>query len=134
MSLHSKAYLAEVASRTIDLGGSASRPSTGEFLPDQDLWCFPKYPSKTAILPFSANLPEELQKFIVVNSSLLNQPDCWLGTWLNPNTRDFYLDIATGVEDFEEAKTYAIQAGKTENRQVVAIFNPLKKRTIFLNS
>lgn len=125
-------YLETVIARTLQNGGTASKPSSCEFLPVQDLWCFPKYPSKTAIHPPSVNLLDELRNFITKNEVPLNEDDCWLGTWINPQTGEYYLDIATGIEDLETAKEIAIQAGKAEGRQIVAMFNPKKNETVFL--
>ena len=125
-------YLETVIARTLQNGGTASKPSSCKFLPVQDLWSFPKYPSKTAILPPSVNLLDELRNFVAKNEVPLNEDDCWLGTWINPQTGEYYLDIATGIEDLETAKEIAIQAGKAEGRQIVAMFNPKKNETVFL--
>lgn len=125
-------YLTNVIEKTLQEGGSASKPSSRMFLLIQNLWCFPKYPSKTSILPPNVNLLDELRSFISVNEGLLNQDDCWLGTWINPQSGDYYLDIATGIEDLETAHTFAIQAGKNENRDILALYNPAKQQTIFL--
>ncbi len=132
MPSHYKTYLAEVAARTLQSGGTASKPATYEFLPVRDLWCFPKYPSKTIILPSTADLLKALQEFIEDNKALLNEPDCWLGTWVHPETGEYYLDVSTGIQNVEEAKRTAIQAGIIEGRQIVAMFNPAKNQTIFL--
>jgi len=127
-------YLAEVARRTIQEGGSASKPSSCTFLPILDQWCFPKYPARTSILPATIDLVEELRKFISRNEAYLNEDDCWLGTWINPQSGEYYFDVSTGIEDQETAITSATQAGKEEGREVVALFNPKQNRTIFLKS
>ncbi len=132
MHLQHRTYLEEVTVRTMQAGGTASKPDTGEFLPARDVWCFPKYPSKTVILPSTADLLNALQQFVEENETLLSEPDCWLGTWVNPKTGDYYLDIATGIQDLEEATRAAIQAGIVEGRRIAAIFNPVKNQTIFL--
>ncbi len=126
------AYLKELAARTLQNGGTASKPATCEFLPDQDVWSFPKYPAKTAILPPTINLLSELRDFIARNEAFLNEADCWLGTWINPQTGNFYFDVATGIADLETAKRKAIQAGKADGREIVAMFNAKRNKTIFL--
>jgi len=125
-------YIAEVASRTLKNGGSASRPSTCIFLPVVDLWCFPKYPAKTVILPSTINLKAEIKKFISVNEIYLGESECWLGTWVNPKTGDYYLDVATGFESLAEAQKKAAQLGAKEGRKIVALFNPKQNQTVFL--
>jgi len=133
MNQRFEVYLAEVAARTIKEGGTASKPHVCEFLPVQDLWCFPKYPSKTIILPQTANILDALRRYIAQNETALNESDCWLGTWVNPQTGDFYLDVSTGIAGLEKAKRIAIQVGKQEGREIVAMFNPMQNQTIFLN-
>ena len=127
-------YISEVKRKTVEEGGSASKPSSCIFLPIQDLWCFPKYPAKTFILSPHVNLAKELIFFIEKNSTFLNEEDCWLGTWVNPQTGEYYLDISTGIENLEAARSFAIQAGKKDAREIVAMFNPKQQRTIFLKS
>ena len=132
MDTRFEAYLIEVAARTINEGGTASKPADREFLPARDLWCFPKYPARTAILPPTTDLPKALWEFIQQNAEVLAEPDCWLGTWVNPQTGDFYLDVATGLKDLDEAISFAKQAGSAEGREVVAMFNPKRDQTVFL--
>jgi hypothetical protein len=125
-------YLSEVAARTMRDGGSASKPSTGKFLPARDVWSFPKYPSRTAILPHTVDLVSELRQFILRNEAELNEDDCWLGTWIHPHTREFYLDVATGVTDLEEARNTAMQVSAADGRRIVAMFNAKRGETVFL--
>ena len=132
MNAHFESYLEEVATRTQQDGGTASMPSSCIFLPIRNVWCFPKYPAKTAILLPSVNLIDELRDFIAKNERSLSEKNCWLGTWVNPQTGDYYLDVATGIKDLETARRLAIQAGKNEGREIVALYNPKKKQTIFL--
>ncbi|HNF94796.1 MAG TPA: hypothetical protein PLQ75_09120 [Anaerolineales bacterium] len=127
-------YINEVTRKTIQEGGSASKPSSCIFLPIQDLWCFPKYPAKTSIFPPHINLAEELKNFIEKNITFLDEEDCWLGTWVNPQTGEYYLDISTGIENLEAARSFAIQAGQKDGREIVAMFNPRQRHTIFLKS
>jgi hypothetical protein len=125
-------YLKAVAEKTLKDGGSASKPALCKFLPAQDLWSFPKYPAKTIILPPNANLIDELRNFTIRNADALNEEDCWLGTWIHPQTGEYYFDIATGVENVDKAREIAAQAGRRDGRKIVAMFNPRKKQTIFL--
>lgn len=126
-------YLENVVARTLKEGGTASHPFHCKFLPVRDLWSFPKYPSKTAILPPTVDLLDALKDFISRNEPFLRETDCWLGTWINPNTGEYYLDIATGMADLSEAQRAAKQAGENEGRKIVAIFNPQLHQTIFLD-
>jgi len=126
-------YIREVIARTLCDGGSASKPNRLEFFTARDLWCFPKYPARTAILPQTVDLASEIKEFITKNSSFLEEEDCWLGTWVNPHSGEYYLDVSTGVHDLAMARQLAMQAGKREGRNIVALFNPQKSQTIYLN-
>lgn len=128
----SEMYIQQIVLQTLQHGGSASKPRTFTFLPVMDVWSFPKYPSRTLILPGTADLSKELKSFIIKNQIFLDEEECWLGTWLHPQTGEYYLDIATGVEDLEEAYQLALKAGQKEGRQVVAMFNARQNRTVYL--
>ena len=97
-----------------------------------DVWSFPKYPSRTEILPPTVDLETELRKFVIQNESFLSEADCWLGTWINPRTGDYYLDIATGIAELSEARRAAKKASLTEGRKIVAIFNSKRNETVYL--
>ncbi len=125
-------YVLEVAITTLEKGGSASKLNTYQFLPPVDAWGFPKYPGKTVILPSHVNLFEELKTFIQMYRSVLLEADAWLGTWINPSTRQCYLDITTSHEDLDEARKEAIERGKQEGRKVVALYNSKRDQTVYL--
>ena len=125
-------YILDVVIATLENGGSASRIDTYQFLTPVDTWRFPKYPSKTAILPPDACLSMELKKFIDVNKTFLQEPECWLGTWINPYTRHFYLDVTTSCKDLEIARKTAIDISSKEGRKIVAIYNSKLDQTVYL--
>lgn len=125
-------YLKRVVEETQKHGGTASKPETMEFLPPRDVWSFPKYPSRTAILPPRVDLKTELRAFILRNEMKLNEDDCWLGTWIHPQTREYYLDVATGVVDVNEARRLAGLVSIQDGRNIVAMFNSQRDETIFL--
>lgn len=128
------AYLQAVVTRTRHEGGTASKPATYEFLPPQDIWCFPKYPSQTSILPSDVDLHQALKTFISEHANALAEEDCWLGTWVHPDTHEVYLDVSTGISDLESARVAALHYGMNEGRPIVAMFNPKQNQTIFLES
>jgi len=105
---------------------------TWKIIPRQDNWLFPKYPSKTRILPYGINLKSSIIEYLDNNTEWLLESDCFLGIWLNPKSKEFYFDITTT----ENNKDIAIQRAKKisvlEGRNIVAIYNPLKKKTIYL--
>ena len=128
----SEEYVLRVAAETTKNGGSASKLNEKKFLPILDIWSFPKYPSRTAILPPTVNLATELRQFITENEVFLNEPDCWLGTWVNPRSGEYYLDIAMGIAGENEARETAMKISIEDGRKIVAIFNSKKNETIYL--
>ncbi len=125
-------YVLEVAIATFQNGGTASKLNDYQLLPPMDAWQFPKYPSRTLILPPESNLVEELKKFIFANQMFLREPDCWLDTWINPQTHCFYLDITTSCNDLETAEQMALKISAREGRRIVAIYNSMRKETVYL--
>lgn len=125
-------YIEEIIRRTLYEGGSASNPEKFSFYPPRDLWCFPKYPSRTDILPRATDLVQALKEFLERNKDVLKEEDCWLGTWLNPKTDEVYLDVSTGCEDLEAAQKLTVQVSSLEGRRIVAMFNPKQNKTIYL--
>jgi hypothetical protein len=127
-----KIYIQNVARATFEHGGTASKLEGYERLPLMDTWQFPKYPSKTVILPPEADLVEALKSFISTNEGFLREPNCWLGTWINPQTRCFYLDITTSCKDLDEARRLALEISAREGRKIVAIYNSVRKEIVYL--
>ena len=121
-----------IAAATLKDGGAAFELNSYRFLEPMDIWSFPKYPNRTAILPGTTDLIAALGDFITKNERFLREPDCWLGTWIHPQTGDLYLDIATGREDLDEARQSALEASQRDRRKIVAIYNSHKKLTIYL--
>ena len=125
-------YVLDVAIKTLEKGGTASSLDAYQFLSPVDAWCFPKYPSKTVILPPDMNLLNELKKFIEVNETFLRESNCWLGTWVNSHTKHCYLDITTSCKDLESAKQMAIDISIKDGRKIVAIYNSKLEQTVYL--
>ena len=125
-------YIQEIADSTLRNGGVAFKLDTRQFLPPMDVWTFPKYPGKTAILPHNIDLIAALRDFIFANERFLREPDCWLGTWIHPQTHEFYLDISTSCADLQTARKTALEASQREGRKIVAIYNSKRQKTIYL--
>lgn len=125
-------FLLEVAIATLEKGGAAARLDTYSLLPPLDVWSFPKYPARTSILPAEIDLVGALRDFVRANESYLREPDCWLGTWINPQNHCFYLDIVTSRPTLAEARQAALEASQREGRAIVAIYNSMRNETVYL--
>jgi hypothetical protein len=75
---------------------------------------------------------QALRAFIDDNQRSLCEPDSWLGTWIHPVTRYCYLDITTHRADLDEACRVARAVGMHEQRPIVALYNPKRRQTIYL--
>ena len=127
-----ESYIRQVARMTLEQGGTASKPETGEFLPPRDSWSFPKYPQRTIILPPEADLVKGIEEFVSENEAYLKETDCWLGTWINPRTGCYYLDIATSCDDLERACGIARETSLREGRKIVALYNSKRAQIHYL--
>ena len=127
-------YVLEVCIATLERGGATSKLDTYEFVPSIDAWGIAKYPGKTVILPPEANLPQEITAFIHTNEAYLQQPDCWLGTWIDPCTGNCYLDITAIYPCLEEARCEAIALSRTAQCRIVALYNFKSGQTLYLEN
>jgi hypothetical protein len=125
-------YVLNVATATLEKGVTASKLDTYQFLAPVDAWGFPKYPGRTVILPPEADLVEALKAFITDNESALREADSWLGTWINPHTGQYYLDITTSRQDLAEARATARAISLREGRKIVALYNSKLDQTVYL--
>ena len=125
-------YVLEVVADTLANGGTASRLDDYQLSPPVDAWEFPKYPDRTMILPAEADLVDELRKFIAANETHLREPGCWLGTWINPQTGCFYLDITIRCNDLDEARKLALEFSERAGRRIVALYNSRCRETVYL--
>ena len=125
-------YLALVALRTIEEGGITSHPVTYTFLEPIDAWGFPQYPSKTVIVPPSSILFDAIQAFVEQNMHYFLKSEVWFGTWIHPQTNACYLDITTSHENLNTARRLAQEASEQEGRKIVALYNSLRRQTIYL--
>jgi hypothetical protein len=127
-------YALSVTIATIEQGGVTSHPCTYQFLAPVDAWSFPKYPSKTVIVDPTMDLYLAIRSFVARHLSLFDEPDIWFGTWINPHTQHCYLDITTSHADLRQAQLLAQQIGQQQGRQIVALYNTLRKQTVYLEN
>lgn len=126
------AYIREIAEATTERGCVASQLDTLRLLPPVDEWGFPKYPDRTVILPPDADLVVGLRRFVAANETLLREPDCCLGTWIDPGTLHCYLDITTSRANLADARRAAEDAGEKNGRKIVALYNSKRGELVYL--
>ena len=125
-------YLEKLKRTTLERGWAVSSPATGAFLPPTDAWGFPKYPDRTVILPPDADLGGALEAFIRSNAAFLAETNCWLGIWVNPETKNIYLDITTGCSDLDEALRVTARLNAASRRKIIAVHNSSRDETVYL--
>lgn len=126
-------FILEVAIATYVDGGATARIDTREFLGLVDKWGFPKYPEKTAILPSDTDLVTALKVFVQENETYLIEPNVYLGTWINPQNNQYYLDIMAAYDSREEALRLAKEHSRKGGRRIVALYHFLTDETYYIN-
>jgi hypothetical protein len=125
-------YLLDVCISTLERGGVTSKLDTYQFLPSIDAWAIPKYPDRTVILSPHKDLQQAIKSFIIQNEACLKHPDCWLGTWIEPVTRNCYLDIATLYFCLDDAVQEALALSNQGQRKIVALYDFKRGQAIYL--
>ncbi len=125
-------YLERVRELTLEQGWTVSSPVTEGFLRQADAWGFPKYPDRTVILPPDADLIAALGSFIVTNTVFSQETNCWLGTWVHPETGKIYLDVTTSCKGLEATLRQVAQINTVSKRQIIAIYNSSLDKTVYL--
>ncbi len=74
----------------------------------------------------------ELRAFIHLNRIYLLEAGSWLGTWIHPSSRYYYLDITMSCENLEEARKKALEVSEEEGRKIVALYNSKREQTVYL--
>jgi len=118
--------------KTNKTGGATADMEKKKLLVPKNAWFFPKYSSKTKIIPLNTNLLKELETFVNDNKGLFLEKNTFLGVWLNPNTQHYYLDVTTSVEDLNFAKKTAKEISIREGRKIVTLYNPKLNKTVYL--
>lgn len=125
-------FLSEVATITLERGWAVGSVVTLQFLPVVDAWGYPKYPDRTLILEPESELMGPLRQFIATNRALLIEPNCWLGTWVHPDTQRVFLDVTTSTEGLLAALEAVGVINRRSQRAVLAIYNSAQNKTVFL--
>lgn len=125
-------YVLDICITTLERGGVTTKPDTHEFLSSIEAWGLPKYPDKTMIFPVGEYMAQEIKKFIAINKTCLQEPDCWLGTWINPQTYKCYLDITRIYFCLDEARKEAIAQSHKARRKVVALYDFKQGQPVYL--
>jgi hypothetical protein len=125
-------YVLDVSIATLERGGVTSNISTYQFLTSTDAWAVPKYPDKTIRVIPDEYLMQKIVQFIRTNESLLKEPDCWLGTWVDPYTSICHLDITTLYPCLEDARTQALSLNQRAKHAIIALYDCKQQQTVYL--
>ena len=126
-------YIRKLVTLTYQQGGITANVMPQEILGAVDIWMFPKYPAQTVIVPPGPALAPALLSFVQLHWAALCECDTWLGTWVNPETNYWHIDITAGCWTLEEAQQQAFACGARDNRPIMAIYNIRQHRTVYLN-
>ncbi|GCE27271.1 hypothetical protein KDA_27550 [Dictyobacter alpinus] len=129
---HFEKYILEICIATMEQGGVTSKLDTHQFLSLIDAWAIPKYPDKTVILPPHADLHDALLSFVARNEKYLRYADCWLGTWIEPETHNCYLDVVSLCFCLDDAVQKAQALSLSAQRKIVAVYDFKRGEAIYL--
>ncbi|GCF10260.1 hypothetical protein [Dictyobacter arantiisoli] len=129
---HFEKYVLDVCIATLEQGGVTSKLDTYQFLLPIEAWAIPKYPDRTVILPPDADLQREITAFIASNEACLKYSDSWLGTWIEPDTRNCYLDVSTLCFCLDDALQAAMALSQQARRKIVALYDFKRGQAIYL--
>lgn len=128
-----KPFISKIIKKTLKDGGVTADLHDFSLIAPQDLWYFPKHPSKTHIVPVNCDLEKVTKEYINDNEIWLMEKGNLLGIWLNPENHKYYFDIITSHKESSEALKLAKNISRNEGRDIVAIFNPFLQKTLYLH-
>lgn len=118
-----KANATDILTRHVANGGSTTEVATGKDLAGTKNYAVSAHKDRELVIQ-GALTEAALSKYIADNADLLSQPGKTLGTWLNPDDGNTYLDVSQVTPDRAEAMRVA-----RENNQI-AIFDLSSFETI----
>lgn len=130
--MRNNGFFNKVIEEIMQSGGASVDVKRQIIVQPQDYWMFPKYPSKTRIIPKTMDLKREIDKYLEDCKVQLHEKGVYFGIWLNPKTNEYYLDITMTVGEMKEAILVAKKISIDEGRKIVAIYNPLRNETVYL--
>jgi hypothetical protein len=131
MQLVPDELLHQIVARTLAHGGATFDLATLAFESPGDFWYFPRYPSRTRIVD-QRRLPEEIPAFIERNREVCTGADLWLGTWINPQSGQCYLDLTMRLAGKDQALREARRVSEADGRKIVTMYNPGLGRTEYV--
>ncbi len=125
------ALIEQIVRLTLDLGGATVDLRTMRILPAVDAWYFPRFPERTMIVP-QTDLAASVHRFIELHRDTLTDDTIWLGTWINPESHNCYLDLITRNADQHEALRLARSYSRLGGRKIIASYNPRRRQTRYV--
>lgn len=123
--------VSRIVARTIADGGATYSFKKAEMLEVANVWLYPQFPGLTKIVPVE-DLSTELAHFISDYQTVLDNDALYIGTWINPDNQQCYIDVITFAQTQEEALSNARHLSQDQGRQVVSIYNPATRKVVNL--
>ena len=70
--------------------------------------------------------------FIRSSAAFLAETNGWLGTWVNPETENVYLDITTSCDDLDETLRVTARINSASRRKIIAVYTSSRDETVYL--
>lgn len=121
----------QIVARTTADGGATYNVKRAEMQDLANIWLYPQFPGLTKITP-AENLAAELIHFLSDYATVLDNDDLYVGTWINPENDQCYIDVIAYANTKEEALAKAQHLSEDQGRQVVSIYNPSTRQIVNL--
>lgn len=121
--------LRRVVRATLEDGGATVDLTRGTMMEPRDRWYFPRHPELTRIVPVQC-LAATIGGFVSEHARLWTRRGLLLGTWVNPDSGDCYVDLITHESSRARALDAARRHGRDGRRAIVALCNPHRRLTV----
>ena len=124
-------FLAHPITVAEEMGGVTASIRAQTVIPPQDVWYVPRNPD-IALRVDKEESVLSLATFVNTHNDTLMFSDALLGIWINPETHKYCFDIIDSKQTLSEARQDAEKINEGTEEKIVAIYNPLKKETVYL--
>jgi hypothetical protein len=124
------AFVRDLVAITLSTGGATADIPRRLLLRPDDRWYFPRFPELTRIVPLT-DLEAAFGSFLSDHLPVFDD-SVRFGAWINPTTQTCYLDLITHAPTEVQAEVLAHRYSREGGRPVVAIYNPLRDLTTYL--
>lgn len=127
--MDTNAIINQITTRTMADGGATYNLQAKTMLDTANVWLYPQFPGLTRVVA-AEDLVAELEHFINDYTTVLDNKDLYLGTWINPQNNQCYIDVIAVASTQQEATQKAKHLSDDQGRNVISIYNPATRQVL----